>query len=479
MEYVKTLYKLSGPALDELARGLYERDVRAFEEVIVELVKLGKMRDYVTAAAMLATVPMIAQSTSSDYGDVRFGTLVSDRYFNMFLRACADCGYGENEYMKVLLAAQYADPNTAFFGWDKSVDRYVSALATADFDRAADYIERYDARYGKYGVLIRVDCDRALNRLLALALYGKGIDKAAVRDVLMDYWEVADVLMAMYGKVSAHERVAVVRLLLAFKNDGRVKQFLSEVVANDKSKSVRDAAFKNVRNAKNKTAAKRLAAMMADGAGLTYSEWVAQLTDTEYAAVADKVFFCMQRGDGHVSVLVYNDGQFLDSSDRPILPEHDEKIYVLHPLDLTGDDTAILALDIEQPFLQIKRPIFAKVPGERYGSMRLSGTMIARDRFEANFKKTGFAFCDKRSPSEPTVAMCRRGEYAVCIECDMPESSYTVSGGRITVYRAADVVKLKRKQYVSTADPCDLMQLEPRIYSELMYLPYRLFSDAE
>ncbi len=77
MEYVKTLYKLSGPALDELARGLYERDVRAFEEVIVELVKLGKMRDYVTAAAMLATVPMIAQSTSSDYGDVRFGTLVS------------------------------------------------------------------------------------------------------------------------------------------------------------------------------------------------------------------------------------------------------------------------------------------------------------------------------------------------------------------------------------------------------------------
>lgn len=475
-EYVKTLNKLQPSALAELARALYERDVRAFEEVVVELVKSGKMRDYKTAAAMLATVPMRAKTSYADYTDARFGTLVFDQYFNMFLLACRDCGYGEAEYVKVLLAAQYAEKGSALNDWDKSVDRYITALARADFDRAAEYVEKHDKKYGKYGVLIEVDRDRALNRLLALALYGKKIDKAAVRDVLMDYWEVADVLIAMYGKVSAHERVAVVRLLLAFKNDGRVKQFLTETVANDKSKSVRDAAFKSVRNVKNKNAAKRLETMMADGVGLKYSEWVALLTDVEYAAVADKVFFSMPTSEGHVRVLVYNDGQFLSSDDRPINPSDDDKIYVLHPLDIPAENANILKLQIEQPFLQINRPVFSKVSGEMFSSMRLAGTMVARDRFAQNFKQLGFTYSDKRADDEPTIAICKRGDYVIGIECDLPESSYTTSCGKLYVYKAADVVKLKRKQYISTATPCDFSALPPRVYSELVYLAYKLFA---
>lgn len=473
MVYVGTLYKLKGAALDELARALYEQDVKAFEDVIVELVKLGGMRDYETAAAMLATVPIRAKSGAENYADAAFGAIIDEQYFNMFIRACTDLGYPESEYIKVLLSAQYGQKDGAFYAWDKSVDRYLTALAASDFERAAEYVERYDRKYNKYRILISVDRDRALNRLLAMALYVKNIDRAAVRDVLMDYDEVSDVLMDIYDKSKTLERVYIVRLLAAYKNDGRVRRFLDEVVARDKSKSVRDAAFKDGR-AKKQGAAHFLEGMMADGEGLTVAEWTELLSDPQYAEVADRVFFYTQYDEDRIGILVYDDNRFLDSSDAPVQLDPDKKIYVLHPVDVGDDNSAILSLDIDQPFLQIKRPVYGKSSGENFYSMRLAGTMTARDVFDKNLKALGFVFCDKRGADECTTVLCRRGKYSVGVECDLTGRGI-VSAGRIVFFESRDIVKIKRKQYISTASPVDMSSVPPRAYSELMYCAYKLF----
>ncbi len=479
MDYLKNIRNLTGSALDDLARALYERDLKTFEETVVGLVKFGDMRDYETAAAMLATAPMLARSANSDYTDARFGTLVFDQYFNMFLRACADCEYGENEYMAVLLSAQYGKAGGALNCWDKSVDRYLTALARADFDRAAGYVEKFDRKFGKYSVLIAVDRDRALDRLLHMALYGKKLDKAAVRDVLMDYGEVSGALISRYGKAQAHERVAIVRLLLMFKNDMRVRAFLDGTVAFDKSKSVRDAAFGARRNTVDRAdASVRLERMMEEGVGLTVAQWAELLSDEAYAAVADRIFFCLPSDGEHVRVIVYNDGAFLDSADKPVTVSVEQKIYVLHPLDVTQDDTGILSLEISQPFLQISRPIYHACADDGFYSARLAGTMIARDVFMKNLKSCGFAFCDKRADDEPNVAVCRSGKYAVGVECDLPDSSYTVSCGRIAFYNAADLVNVKRKRYISTANALDMRAVPRRAYSELIYRAYKLFGNA-
>ena len=133
--------------------------------------------------------------------------------------------------------------------------------------------------------------EKDFERLLGMALYGKNINKAAVRDVLMDYTEVADRLMSMYSGASAHDRVAIVRLLCAFKNDGVVHEFLRETVARDKSKSVREAAQAGIKTARIKNAAAYLENAMAEGVAHTVTEWTELLSDPKLGEVADRIFF--------------------------------------------------------------------------------------------------------------------------------------------------------------------------------------------
>lgn len=474
MDYLESLRGLKGSALDDIARALYERDVCAFEDIIVRLACGNDPRDYEIAATMLATSLVSAGTARGDYTSAAYGAIDGEEYLNMFLSACARCGVDEEGFMPMLLYAQYARKGGALKSWDKSIDRYLAKLARADFDRAASFVDKYDSGFGKYSVLIKIDRPRAVDRLLDMALFGKNINKAAVRDVLMDYSEVTERLFAMYAGASAHERVAIVRLLCAFKNDGRVHEFLSETVACDRSKSVREAAQAGIKATRIKNAAAFLENAMAEGRAHTREQWLEILSDAELGAVADRIFFFMPRSDGRARVIVYNDGEFLGGDDRPITDDGG-LIYILHPLDVTSDCAGILAADIQQPFLQIKRPVFDTLSGENFSSGRLAGTMIARDDFYANVKRCGFELCAKRSADERNIFVRKLGEYVIGVECDLPESSATVSCGKLYYYAAADVVKIKRKLYISGAEPLDLRAVPRREFSELTYLAYKLF----
>ncbi|MDE6401444.1 MAG: hypothetical protein K2L54_02405, partial [Clostridiales bacterium] len=189
MDYLESLRGLKGSALDGIARALYERDGRAFEEIIVRLACGGETRDYEIAATMLATTLVSVGPTKNNYASARFGATDGEEYLNMFIAACERFGLDENGYMPMLLHAQYAKKGGALNSWDKSVDRYLEKIARDDFERAAILVDKYDRKFGKYSVLIKVDRPRSVDRLIGMALYGKNINKAAVRDVLMDYAE--------------------------------------------------------------------------------------------------------------------------------------------------------------------------------------------------------------------------------------------------------------------------------------------------
>lgn len=475
MDYLESVRDLKGSALDALARALFERDRNTFNEVLVRLTKDGTMRDYETAAAMLSTLPVAASSSKYSFADAMYGTLEGDGYFNLYLSICAECGVSEQEYMPLLLSAQYAEKGTALNSWDKSVDRFIERIANENFDRAADYVDRFDRKFGKYSVLINVDRERAIKRLVGMALYGKNIDKAAVRDVLMDYGEVSGALMSLYGSASAKERVAIVRLLLTFRNDILVRDFLKDTVEKDKSKSVREAAKAGIKRTKVKNAALYLERLMEESTPLCVSDWAELLSDGQMRDVADKIFFFALGAEGRVRILVYNDGCFLGSNDKPIDANEDQPIYVLHPLDITSEFANILPKDISQPFLQINRPIYHRISGERYYSDRLIGTMIDRTEFNERLKANGFTFCTKRSDDEPNIAVCSLGGYVIGVECILPQSTDSVSCGKLTYYNASDVVKLKRSLYISAADPIDLRFVPRKTFSELTYRAYKLF----
>ncbi|MBD5132239.1 MAG: DUF4132 domain-containing protein [Clostridiales bacterium] len=474
MELSEKVRNLSGAALDEFSRSLYERDTAGFKQLLVELTRSHTMQSYQTVAVMMNNVPLKARGKNNSFAGATKGVSVYDAYFNEYLNACAECGCHADDYMRLLLSAQYADKSSPLFGWDESVDRYIDDMAREDFDRAAYFIDKYDKKYRKYSILVEVDRVRAINRLLEMALYGKKIDKSAVRDVLMDYDMVTDALMTLYGKSSAHERVSIVRLLLAFKSDVRVKRFLDEIVANDTSKSVREAAAEKRKTKNKENASAYFERLMAEGTPLELTEWKELLLDKEYRAIAENIFFYCMTDSADVKILLYDKGHFIDKNDRPFEPKVTTFIYVMHPLDVPS----LGRFDIIQPFLQVNRPIYSKADGEGYYTMRLAGTMILRDEFYANMKKYGFVFADKRSDADPDTAISVLNDYAVAIECDLPTSSDTVSCGKISFFRTADLVKIRRKTYLGAARPVDIALIPRRTFSELIYGASKLFANV-
>ncbi len=479
MDYLERAAELDGKALGEFARALFEKnDIAVVNNVVVVLVRRGTQREFERIAAIVEDAPT-GDADGGDYYSVRYGTL-DRRYPDMFISACRSSGVPESEYIKVLIAAGSADENGALRRWNAAADAYLTRRATEDYDLTADYIDRYDATFGKYGVLIKIDPKAALERLVKKVLYGKNVDKTALRGMLMDYDGLASPLMSLYMTSNACERAAIARLLLIYKNDPNVRSFLDEVAASDKSKTVREVLLKAPRAAKRKAesgGAKRRVSPVAffenammTGTGYTRAEWNDILAAPEYAAVADRIFFCVHRGD-HADVLVYNDGAFLNMSDMPVDFDSETVIHVLHPLDVPPD-SEIFGMRISQPFEQIERKCYLPIAGEGRFSNRLNGALIARDEFDANFKRLGFIMSEKRG-GELDTAVCVVGEHAVGVECDIKPDS--VSCGKLYYYAGADIVKLNRKIYVAPVRQLECRALPRREYSELTRLACALF----
>ena len=186
---------------------------------------------------MLSYATVDGTERTEHYSDRRGA--VGKGYVDMFVAACNACNYPESEYIKVLLYAQYAKEGGALYGWRDGADAYIEKLAKTDFYRAAGYIDKYDCKFGKYDILIRTDPSEAVKLLLDKVLYGKNLNKTAIRRILMERPEIVNALAAAYGDSNAKTRAAITRILMLFKTDGRVKDILDEA-RSDPSKTVRD-----------------------------------------------------------------------------------------------------------------------------------------------------------------------------------------------------------------------------------------------
>ncbi len=457
-------------AFDDAARSLVG-DGNKLIRAVAELIKRGGRDDCERIAAVLAVAP-IGGAENGDYYAARYGSSFDKRYLDMFLDICRDAGIPESEYIKVLLAAGSADKDGALYRWNSAVDVYLTRRANEDYELIADYIDRFDTKYIKYGVLIRLDAPRALRRLVGKVLYGKNIDKTAIRDILMDHTELSVPLMTLYGESKARERAAVARLLLLYKNDLTVSEFLKEVVGQDKSKTVRGVLPHAEKIKKSKDAPMFFERVLSEGETFTVEEWRDILKDADYAAVADRVFFYTSEGV-ETRVLVYDKGEFLDMTDKPANLPAQTSVGVLHPSDVpSGCD--VLTLRINQPIEQLRRRTFGPPRGELFSSA-LCGTITERGDFEREAVRQGFTACGKRTVSEPNTLIKFIGDYCIGVEYDLSKSSDTVACGRLAYYKKQSVVKLNKTYFISTASPLACDAVPRRIFSELTLYAYRLF----
>lgn len=473
MDYLESARRLNGTAFRDFARMLYEYNRREYNALVAELVRGGRADEYAKIAEMSEVACASAEGAFYD-GDATVSVRnIEQKYLRELITICTAAGLTESDYAPLLFAAGYADKNSALGRLNCAVEEYVKRRAADNFDGIADQIDRFDAKYIKYRVLIEVDRSRAVRRLLNKAVYEKHINKAFVRDVLMDCADAAPALFEAYKTADAHERVAIVRLLLVMKNDGRVRAFLDETVAADKSKSVR--ALLDEREKKRKGGAPAyFERLMADGKPLSLAQWSELLDGEEFAEVADRTFFCA-RENGYTRVLLYNNGEFTDLNDSAAELDAADDIYVLHPINAPAELADVFASGVEQPFLQAGRPLFHVLSGEVDCSYRFYGDMIARDAFEKNRKRIGFELCERRGGGQ-TVALYRVGDYCVGAELDGVGGG-SVGCGKLLFFRAKDVVRVGRNIYIDGAQPLAVSDVPRREYSELAYAVRRLFTE--
>ena len=172
---------------------------------------------------------------------------------------------------------------------------------------------------------------------------------------------------------------------------------MESVVATDKSKTVRDLVS-GAKKRVGKNAASYFERLMTAGEAISFGELKSLVADGKnkgkkdksktagksYAEVADRILFYYVGGDFDDNcVFTYNDGKFLDVDGSKLNLPDEKSVFVLHPLDIPVNLKSVLRGGIEQPFLQLSRPVFEPLAGETYFSERLNGIFVTRARFDS------------------------------------------------------------------------------------------------
>ncbi len=490
MNYLDKIRTCERSELPELAREI--TDDEAFPRIIVDLARGESMDDYMRLAEILTFAEIDGTHDGNIYGN---GMSASRRYVEKFLSCCKLCGYPESEYIGVFISAISAPIGSALYGWKTIAEEYLAKRAKDDFDLVATYIDRFDKKYTCYSILLGVDRARALGMLLGKVLYERFIDKSAVRSILMTCPDLTDALISAYDGMNAKERAAIVKLLLPHKDDPIVEEFLNGRAANDKSKTVIKELTRSTERKANKSggAVKYFESLMSTGETVEYGklceligicekpnggkgEKGANTGNTEktgknkYGEVAENIFFCtVDKNDfDALKVICYDGKKFFDLNGRKVKLEQYDRIGVLHPLDLERDDP-LFNLDIDQPFPQLRRPIFEPLAGERLFSKRFFGTFLSGGEFAARFKQLGFEQCGG-TDGKFECALRISGGYAVGAEYD----GRTFMCEKVYYYRASDIVRQGRRLFLPQT-PMDISELDGKTYSELTYYVARLF----
>ncbi|MCH5351540.1 MAG: DUF4132 domain-containing protein [Clostridiales bacterium] len=474
MEEIDGIIKLRGAELEAYSRSLFD-DRRAFNEVIVSLARTGDVLCYEKIAEILSFAP-IETGEGGSFRSADKREPKGKRFIDLFISCCGAELYPESEYIAVILGVRYAKAGSELSFWREGADAYLTDKAKSDFEFVASCVDRFDKKFASYDILLRVDRARAIDRLTDRLLNEKYFDKASARTALTGCTELVGTLIDLFDVSNAATRVKIARILLIFKNDHIAGEFIKEKRETDPSKTVRAVLSCATIRARVTDPVKFLESLMTTGDGISYAEFKeierGDLGES-FCAAADRLIFGGETNGGIVTLL-YSDGRFYDANDRPVKLSDERMIFVLHPIDMERLCPELRKLDIEQPFLQVKRPVFYP-SGQNGGvSSRIEGTMITRKSFDMNLKNSGFAFAADGEESGKT-AIISIGDYALAIECGMPSSCDTVDAGSITFFRSGDLVKNNRSIFIGSAHPVYATAIPPVVYSELMYAAYKLF----
>lgn len=413
---------------------------------------------------------------------------IHTRYFGLFLQTAAACGIADTAFLPFVAAAAKAQKRDALYDWQAPAEQYLTKLARQDYQKVREFLRAYDPDFRLADILCRVDKDRALSDFLSLAVYGRGVNKVALRNFLRGYkQETLSFVCPLYGTLKGDDRVQAARLLLSFRNDPDVRAYLREIAAHERSKKIADMllferAPKHAKQttAKNEEEVRRFFCdAMVLGTPFSAARFTGELIKPPYTAVAESLFYGVYRNDVLQNIIIVDRGRILDIENRDAVLPEDCTVKVLHPVELTRKTEFLKRLNITQPFEQIKRKVYA--PGEedtlRGACFGVAGTVTPLADFVNNMRTYGFRALTSDGGDCCRVALSRGG--VLCVLDISPvdlsaKGEKTVQAKCVRFYAEKDVVRLGGKQYIEGVTPCNPAQIEARAFSEFMYAVYGL-----
>lgn len=430
------------------------------------------------------------KNTSADYlAMTGENPTLNTRYFNLFLTLSSECGVGEDKLIPLLFQAVAADKRSALRGWKKSAERYLTELARADYDRAWAYLRKNDRDFRLISILLQADRERTLVDLVHLAVFGKGVNKVALRNILRGYMaEVYAFVRSEYDIMKTNERMAAVRLLLLFKNDPEVAQFLYNIADTEKAESVRKLLVLGVKPgpgiAENPTRAqvsKYFYEMMVRGVVVSAERFLTELIVPPCAEIADSLFFSVYKNGVFDSIVIVDNGRVLDLENSPVSLDADCEIKVLHPVELTAKTDYLKRLNIVQPFEQVKRKVYVPSSLDKCSNCcsSIAGTIVKFGDFKTGMRKLGFRVLNRdRDGVCRQVGLNRNGILCVLdiapVEFAVANFEDPLLAYSVRFYAEKDVIRLGGQLFVEGVTPIDVARVDARVYSEFMYSVYEL-----
>lgn len=299
--------------------------------------------------------------------------------------------------------------------------------------------------------------------------------------------EVYAYVRDVYDSLKTENRVAAVRLLLLFKNDAQVGDYLRDILHTEKSKSVR----KLLQSGKSQQATPALTDTkqvvrffynaMVRGTSVSQEEFLYGWILPPCAQVADSLFFGIYVADALYAIAVVDNGKVFDLSNMPLTLPQNCRVKVLHPAELTAKTEFLTRLNITQPFEQIKRKVYlpSAEDRQRNSCFGVAGSMVKAGDFKNAMRKNGFRVLNRdRDGVCGQVGVCRDGIWCVLnivpIVFAAIDSAHPILAQFVRFYDDKNVIKLGGQVFVEGVAPLAIAQIDPRMFSEFMYSVYEL-----
>lgn len=453
---------------------------------------------------------------------------LSDRRFRTFMELVESSGVDMELVYPMMFAAFDAPKDSYLYSFVGGIDAFFTRFTYEDYDAAASVIHRYDGKLKCLSALMAADRQRTVELILTQLLYGKQVNKAAMRKYLLSKRaDIVPELCSLYVGAKVKEKEAIVRLLLLYKSDPRAKEFLSYLENSENSLVVRklldkdcgrgsrkassafDASFlpkeieidgekyefvlstdgkvsavpdarKKEVTAHKKKIEKAFKAVIADceramedNRRIPSSEFAERIkNDWIFAFTASSLLFSVYKNGIMSDIVVVENGEIRDLDNKKRELSADESVAVSHPAEWEYYEF-LKTLDVKQPFEQIRRNAYVPTESERkydFG-IRVGGRVMPAEKFKTALKSGGFKLLNKNRYDESSSAGKTRCGFTCVIEFEptnFKNPSKLVAMGKIYFYRYADLIKLGGQTYTEGVSVCPIRSVPAIIFSEFI-----------